>query len=99
MFVRMRKIHVRNDERPWKLSSPFRTPSHVSWTTSSATAAVETYIRATRSIEGCKRSTSIMNAASSPARSSCTSAMSSVRGVDALTGSEPSGRRIVREGG
>ena len=52
VFTRIRKIHVRSDERPSKPSSPFSTPTQASWTTSSATARVETYIRAMRSIAG-----------------------------------------------
>jgi hypothetical protein len=47
----MRKSHVFSDDRPSKRSSPRSTPSHVSWTTSSATAWLGTYIRATRSID------------------------------------------------
>ena len=68
MFVRIRKIHVRNDDRPSNRSIPFSTPSQASCTTSSATACDDTYMRATRSIEGCRASTSSMNASSSPAR-------------------------------
>jgi hypothetical protein len=42
MFVRIRKIQVFSDDRPSKRSIPLRTPIHVSWTTSSATARVAT---------------------------------------------------------
>jgi hypothetical protein len=52
VFATMRKSHVLSDERPSNLSMPLSTPSHASWTTSSATARLETYICATRSIAG-----------------------------------------------
>ena len=47
-FVRMRNSQVRNDDRSSKRSIPRSTPSHVSWTTSSATARSRTYIDAKR---------------------------------------------------
>jgi hypothetical protein len=46
----IRSSQVLNDERPWKRSMPRTTASHDSCTTSSATASVRTYMRATRSI-------------------------------------------------
>src|SRR4249919_274472 len=76
MFTRIRKIQVRREARPSNPSRPWRTPSQASWTTSSATASVDTYMRATRRIEGSRLSTSSMNAASSPARSRETRARS-----------------------
>ncbi len=42
MFAAIRKIQLFSDERPSKRSSAFRTPSHVSCTTSSAAARLET---------------------------------------------------------
>ena len=48
VFVRMRKIQVLSDERPSKRPIPRSTPSHASWTTSSATAALWTKPRASR---------------------------------------------------
>src|SRR4051794_27780902 len=65
----MRKTHVLSEERPWKRSIPRRTPSQVSCTTSSASAAVGTYIRATASRAALCSSTSSVNACSSPRRS------------------------------
>ena len=50
MLTTMRMIQVFSDERPSKRSMPLRTPSHASCTTSSATARVRTYPRATASI-------------------------------------------------
>jgi len=47
----MRKIQVDSDERASKRGRPLITPSHVSWTTSSASASLETYIRAMRFID------------------------------------------------
>ena len=47
-LARMRKIQVRSDERPSNRGRLLRTPIHVSWTTSSATARVRTYMSATR---------------------------------------------------
>src|SRR5207237_1133391 len=47
VLVRIRKIQVFSDDRPSNRLIPFRTPSQVSWTTSSATARLETYIIAT----------------------------------------------------
>ena len=47
-LTRMRKIHVFKDERSSKRSSPLSTASHVSWTTSSASASVRTNVRASR---------------------------------------------------
>ena len=41
-LTRIRNSHVRNDERPAKPSIPRSTPTHVSCTTSSATAWLET---------------------------------------------------------
>ncbi len=52
VLVRIRKIQVRSDERPSKRSIPAITPSQASCTTSSATAREDTYIIATRSIDG-----------------------------------------------
>ena len=57
MLLTIRRIHVRSDERPSNRSMPCSTPSQASCTTSSATACEETYMRATRSIMGCRRST------------------------------------------
>ena len=51
VFVRIRNSQVLKDERLSNLSMPSRTPTHVSWTTSSATARVWTNSIATRSIE------------------------------------------------
>src|SRR6266550_2618805 len=51
VLTRIRKIQVRNEDRPSNPSRPLRTPSHASWTTSSATVSLETYIRATRRID------------------------------------------------
>ncbi len=42
LFVRIRKSHVLNEERPSKPPMPVSTASHVSCTTSSATALLET---------------------------------------------------------
>ena len=78
VLTRIRKIHVRSDERPSNPFKPRSTPSQASCTTSSATASVDTYIRATRRIDAPSSPTSIMKAVSSPARSSSTSARSSV---------------------
>ena len=47
-LTRMRKTHVLSDERSSKESIPRSTPIHVSWTTSSATAAEPTNERASR---------------------------------------------------
>ncbi len=99
MLVRIRKIHVRSDDRPSKLSRPRSTPSQVSWTTSSATARLETNMRATRSMAGWSWSTNIMKAVSSPARSRSASARSAgwaVDAVDAVTLGEPSARLSKR---
>ena len=52
VLTRIRKIHVRSDDLPSNPSSPFSTPTQASCTTSSATARVDTYISATRSIAG-----------------------------------------------
>jgi hypothetical protein len=52
MFVRIRNIQVLSDERPSNRSIPFSTPIQVSCTTSSATAALGTYMRATRRSAG-----------------------------------------------
>ena len=52
LLVRMRKIQVFSDERSSKRSIPVSTASHASCTTSSATARLETYIVASRSIDG-----------------------------------------------
>ena len=41
-LIRIRKIHVFIEARPSKRSSPFRTPSHVSCTTSSAIVRLRT---------------------------------------------------------
>jgi len=41
-FTRIRSSQVRNEERPSNPPSPRSTPSHVSWTTSSATATLGT---------------------------------------------------------
>ena len=46
-LLRMAKIHVFSEDRPANSSSPSSTTSHVSWTTSSATAASRTWARAT----------------------------------------------------
>ena len=56
---------------------PAHHATHVSWTTSSATARLGTYASATRIMAGLWRSTSVANASSSPARSAATSAASS----------------------
>jgi len=50
MFATIRYIHVRSEDRPSKRSRPFTMPSQASWTTSSATAREDTYMRAIRSI-------------------------------------------------
>jgi hypothetical protein len=50
MLTTMRMIQVASDDRASKPSSPFSTPSHASCTTSSATARLLTYVRATASI-------------------------------------------------
>jgi len=42
MFVRILKIQVFSEERPSKRSRPWRTPSQVSCTTSSATVRLPT---------------------------------------------------------
>src|SRR3954453_9544353 len=47
---RMRNIQVFSVERPSKRPMPSSTASHVSWTTSSATDGVRTYIEATLSM-------------------------------------------------
>jgi hypothetical protein len=44
----MRQSQVLNEERPSNRSIPRSTPSHVSWTTSSATAGSATYSDARR---------------------------------------------------
>ena len=76
----MLNTHVRSDERPSKRSRPCSAASQVSCTTSSATAALGTYMRATRIIDGDQRTTRSMNASSSPARRRSTSAWSSATG-------------------
>ena len=76
----MLNTQVRSDERPSKRSMPCSAASQVSCTTSSATAALGTYMRATRSIEGDQRTTRSMNACSSPALRRSTSAWSSATG-------------------
>ena len=48
-LMRMRKIQVFTEDRPSKRSMPRTTPSHVSWTTSSATARLGTKDSANRS--------------------------------------------------
>src|SRR2546421_2207245 len=68
MLVRIRKIHVLSVERPSNEPMPFSTPTHASWTTSSATARLPTYRRATLSIDAPCSRTSLVNVASSPAR-------------------------------
>ena len=47
-FVRMVNSHVLSEDRPSKRSIPWSTPSHVSCTTSSATARLGTYSIASR---------------------------------------------------
>src|SRR3954464_1829141 len=79
-LTRMLNTQVRSEERSSKWSSPCSAASHVSWTTSSAMAAVGTYMRATRIIAGDQRTTRSMNASSSPARRRSTSAWSSATG-------------------
>src|SRR5512133_4178991 len=79
-LTRMLNTHVRSDERSSKRSSPRSAASQVSCTTSSATAALGTYMRATRIIVGDQRTTRSMNASSSPARRRSTSAWSSATG-------------------
>src|SRR5438445_466726 len=54
-------------------SIPFRTATQVSWTTSSASAAVGTNMRATRRSDGFRLRINSMKASSSPARSRSTS--------------------------
>ena len=76
MFVRMRKIQVLRLERPSKAPIPLRTASQVSCTTSSATARLATYMRATRSIDGPYSLTSRLNVSSSPSRSAPTTEVS-----------------------
>ncbi len=76
----MLNTHVRSDERSSKRSRPCSAASQVSCTTSSATAALGTYMRATRIIDGDQRTTRSMNASSSPARRRSTSAWSSATG-------------------
>ena len=66
MFVTIRKIQVFRDARPSNRPIPEMTPSHASWTTSSATARDDTYIRATRSIDGLSSVTRSEKARSSP---------------------------------
>src|SRR5581483_6433531 len=68
-FSRMPTIQLRSEDRPSNRSSPVSTASHVSCTTSSATARLGTWARAIRMSSGPSPSTRRANAASSPARS------------------------------
>ena len=68
-LARMWNSQVFTDERPSNRSIPRTTPSHVSCTTSSATARLGTIDSAKRNNRGWYLDTSDANAASSPARS------------------------------
>ncbi len=78
MFRRIPKIQVRRAERPSKRSMPLRTPTQVSWTTSSATAREGTCAIARRSNAGDSSSTSDAYASRSPRRSASTNSASAV---------------------
>ena len=76
-LTRIASSQVRSDERPSKRSMPRSTPSQVSWTTSSATARLETNVEARRSMASWWPATRATNAASSPARRRSSSRASS----------------------
>ena len=86
VLTRMRNTHVLSDDLPSNRSRAPRTRSHVSWTTSSATARDGVKMRATRSMAECHSRTTALKAASSPARSAATSCSS---------GSDHSGERTT----
>ena len=95
----MRKIHVRSDERPSKVSVHATTPSHVSWTTSSAAERVRTNVRATRRSAPSCRSTSVRERGFVSGAQTFEKRVIVVHRIAEPTARAAHGRRIVRRPG